>query len=601
MQKRFALFLILSAAIFLGWQLAIEKFFPGQVKKQPPLSAALPETPAPSPAATAAVSPAAPAPVAPQAQVEARQVKLKTEFWEGTVSNQGAVLTEWTMTRFTDGKSIDPPHGVNLVSAKHSQEIGAPLRLFIPSDRGLEQALNAAAFAVENVPEAEVFIGRGEQKELLLSYSGNGVVARKRLLFNGSGYDFDFQVEVTRDGQPVDVSVVVGPNFGDQGITNYGYYKPAPEVSYAVGTSVKRETPASVKGAEPHRVDAAPVGWASVDDNYFAMALVPGRPAPGIHLINEKRREKVGADEVERNFISVAIPVTGQTSHVYAGPKDPTTLEKMSEKFGLGAGSGNLEDLINYGFLSTMVKPLARVMLRALIALYGFTHNYGWAIVILTVVLNMFFFPLRWKSSVSMKRTAAMQPKMKDLQERMKKLDKNDPRMAELQREQISLMREGNPLMGCLPLLLQMPFFYAVFTILTVAIEVRHAPFFAHIQDLSSPDRYWILPIVMCVTMIVQTALTPTTADPIQKKMGYLMPLIFTGMFFIYAPAGLVLYWMVGNLVGIAQQYVINKLSPRVPPATPSPSPSDKPQADRSPKSQAKGKKSKELLPNPRA
>ena len=144
-------------------------------------------------------------------------------------------------------------------------------------------------------------------------------------------------------------------------------------------------------------------------------------------------------------------------------------------------------------------------------------------------------------------------------------------------------------------------FFYAVFTILTVAIEVRHAPFFAHIQDLSSPDRYWILPIVMCVTMIVQTALTPTTADPIQKKMGYLMPLIFTGMFFIYAPAGLVLYWMVGNLVGIAQQYVINKLSPRVPPATPSPSPSDKPQADRSPKSQAKGKKSKELLPNPRA
>jgi YidC/Oxa1 family membrane protein insertase len=200
----------------------------------------------------------------------------------------------------------------------------------------------------------------------------------------------------------------------------------------------------------------------------------------------------------------------------------------------------------------------------------------------------MFFFPLRWKSSVSMKRTAAMQPKMKDLQERMRKLDKNDPRMAELQREQIALMREGNPLMGCLPLLLQMPFFYAVFTILTVAIEVRHAPFFGWINDLSSPDKYWILPIVMCVTMIIQTALTPSTADPVQKKMGYLMPLIFTGMFFIYAPAGLVLYWMVGNLVGIAQQYVINKLSP---PATPSPSQPDKPKPP-----QAKRKKSKELL-----
>src|SRR6185436_14576114 len=109
--------------------------------------------------------------------------------------------------------------------------------------------------------------------------------------------------------------------------------------------------------------------------------------------------------------------------------------------------------------------------LKALLIINGVISNYGWSIVILTIALNMLFFPMRWKSSVSMKRTAAMQPKMKDLQERMKKLDKNDPRMAEMQREQITLMKEGNPLMGCLPLLLQLPFFYAVFTILTISIE----------------------------------------------------------------------------------------------------------------------------------
>jgi YidC/Oxa1 family membrane protein insertase len=207
-------------------------------------------------------------------------------------------------------------------------------------------------------------------------------------------------------------------------------------------------------------------------------------------------------------------------------------------------------------------------MLLSMREINKFTQNFGWSIVILTVILNMFFFPLRWKSSVSMKRAAAMQPKMKDLQDRMKKLEKNDPRMLELQKEQIALMKEGNPLMGCLPLLLQMPFFMAVFAILTVSIEVRNAPFFGWLQDLSTPDPYWVLPIMMCVTMIAQQALTPTTVDPVQKKVGYIMPLIFT-WFLKGAPAGLVLYWMVSNLVGVAQQFVINRLNPAPVAATP--------------------------------
>ena len=243
-------------------------------------------------------------------------------------------------------------------------------------------------------------------------------------------------------------------------------------------------------------------------------------------------------------------------------------------------------------------------MLKALRAINQLTHNYGWSIVILTVALNMLFFPLRWRSSVTMKRAAALQPRMKDIQERMKKLEKNDPRMLELQKEQIALMKEGNPLMGCLPLLLQMPFLMALFTILTVSIEVRNAPFIGWIHDLSSKDPYYILPIVMCVTMIVQTALTPTTADPVQKKIQYIMPVILTFAFFISAPAGLVLYWMVGTLVGVAQQYIINRLNPTNPPAAaadssdsgrPGPkSPKDNRPGPKSPK----GRKTKEALAN---
>jgi len=185
----------------------------------------------------------------------------------------------------------------------------------------------------------------------------------------------------------------------------------------------------------------------------------------------------------------------------------------------------------------------------------------------------------------------------------MKKLDKNDPRMLDLQKEQIALMKEGNPLMGCLPLLLQMPFFIAVFAILTVSIEVRNAPFIGWIHDLSSKDPYYILPIIMCVTMVAQTALTPSTADPIQKKIQYIMPVILTVAFFISAPAGLVLYWMVSNLVGVGQQYVINRLNPTNPPAAAadtsgSGGPGPKPPKGRPGPKPPKGRKTKEALAN---
>jgi YidC/Oxa1 family membrane protein insertase len=200
-------------------------------------------------------------------------------------------------------------------------------------------------------------------------------------------------------------------------------------------------------------------------------------------------------------------------------------------------------------------------MLTALRTINRFTQNFGWSIVVFTAVLNMFFFPLRWKSSVAVKRAAALQPRMKELQERMKNLEKNDPQMFDLQREQFALIKEGNPLMGCLPMLLQMPFLMTFYAILAVSIEVRHAPFIGWVHDLSAPDPYWVLPLMMGITMMAQQALSSATSDPVQKKITYIMPLIFI-WFMTSAPAGLVLYWMVSNLIGVAQQFVINRLNP---------------------------------------
>lgn len=599
MEKRLILFLVLSAAIFIGWS----RFFapPPETARPADGKAAL-TTPSPSP--SIAITPESqkqPSPVIssqPATQAEPRQIKVKTDHWVATLSNKGAVAPEWTMTRFPDGKASDPPKGVNLISNELSQKIGAPFRFYIPSDPSLENELNSAVYNVENLPEQEVVIKKGERKEIKFSYANpnNAIEATKTMVFKGegeksSGFDFDFIGSVKRNGNPVPAYIVIGPNFGDQSAKEISTYKHAPQLTYAEPDGdVDRETADSLKGGANQI--SSPVTWAAVDDNYFAMAFVPPQSAQAVGLLNDK-------------YVSVAVSLNdGAVNHVYAGPKDLEMLSKVSGNFGI-SNTTPLEDIVSYGILDWvrfMVKPIAQFMLKALRAINQFTHNFGWSIVILTVALNMLFFPLRWRSSVVMKRAAAMAPRMKDIQERMKKLDKNDPRTLDLQKEQIALMKEGNPLMGCLPLLLQMPFFIAVFAILTVSIEVRNAPFIGWIHDLSSKDPYYILPIVMCVTMIAQTALTPTTADPIQKKIQYVLPVILTVAFFISAPAGLVLYWMVGTLVSVGQQYVINRLTPTPPAAAADTSssggPGPKPPKGKAGPKSPKGRKTKEVLAN---
>lgn len=585
-KQRLTLFIILSAAILFGSQFLLQKLYPPPPK---PTGEQLAQA---SPTASIPVaSPSQAAPTTPPVNlpaVELREITLKTNYWQGKLSNQGAVLAEWTMTHSPNGKPVDPPQGVNLVAAQNSQEIGAPLRLFIPSDHNLEKELNSARFTLATEVGQSLELKPDEQKSITFNYgNATGVSATKTLTFNGAGFDFDLKVDVKRNGQPVETYVVVGPNFGDQSLKQYGYYKPAPQVSYSAAGSVIHHSGADIK-SEPTPIKESSVLWAAVDDNYFALALVPASSAKTATMLNFKRKETHNGKEEERNYVSIAIPVVNdQVSHVYAGPKDLDTLAVVNKKFGLANQEKNLEYLVSYGwsFVAWLVKPIASFMRSAFVHLYGWTGNYGWAIILLTVVLNMFFFPLRWRSSVSMKKAAALQPKMKDLQERMKKLDKNDPRMVELQKEQVALMREGNPLMGCLPLMLQMPFFWAVFIVLSSAIEFRNAKFFGWIHDLSSPDPWYILPVIFVISMIVQTALTPSTADPVQKRMQYFMPLMM-GYFFIYAPAGLVLYWMVGNLVGIVQQFVINKITPSPPAQT----------NDKSTPPTTKGKKPKEIL-----
>ncbi len=221
----------------------------------------------------------------------------------------------------------------------------------------------------------------------------------------------------------------------------------------------------------------------------------------------------------------------------------------------------DLDGLIDYGFLGWLSRPLAVPILQAITYLSNKTGSYGVAIILFTIVIYSLFFPLKWRSSKAMKKAQKLAPKMKELQEKMKGIKQNDPRMKELQMEQLRLMKEGNPLGGCLPLLIQMPFLFALYRAITISLDFRQASFL-WIPDLSSAEPYLIhiLPILMTGTMVVLQLVTPApSADPLQRKMMAVgMPLVMLYVLWS-APSGLVLYWLVGNIVGFTQQFLINR------------------------------------------
>jgi YidC/Oxa1 family membrane protein insertase len=239
----------------------------------------------------------------------------------------------------------------------------------------------------------------------------------------------------------------------------------------------------------------------------------------------------------------------GRPLQFYIGPKD---LEVLS------AIDGALVKAIDFGVFDLIVVPL----LRTLNSIQAYVGNYGWAIVILTVVINMLMFPLRHKQVVSMRKMQEIQPEVKAIQERYAKFKATDPAKQKMNQELMALYRERgvNPAAGCVPMLLPLPVFFAFYALLVTAIELRGAPFVGWIRDLSQPDPYYISPILMVVTQVLQTWMMPAAgADPMQQKMMMVMPVVL-GFIFITMPSGVVIYWVVNNIWGIGQQVVTNRL-----------------------------------------
>ena len=302
----------------------------------------------------------------------------------------------------------------------------------------------------------------------------------------------DLSVLVKRGDQPLpQVKVKIGPSIGDQGVTHYTFYSVAPEAVTSISGKVTRHPAAPInenKNSPDRLVLGGPADWAAVGDTYFAMVATSPQPASELELRTIQYNYQ-GPSKLEKRYLVsalLAIPADGSHNIIYVGPKDHDLLEESSRTISQAIGrSIDLGGLIDYGWLGWLSRPLAVPILKSITFLYRLTGSYGVAIILFTIVIYSLFFPLKWRSSKAMKKAQKLAPRMKELQEKIKGLKQNDPRLKELQVEQLRLMKEGNPLGGCLPLLIQMPFLFALYRAITISLDFRQATFL-WLPDLSA-------------------------------------------------------------------------------------------------------------------
>ena len=293
--------------------------------------------------------------------------------------------------------------------------------------------------------------------------------------------------------------------------------------------------------------------FAGVGDHYFLSAAVPGTRSVNVEfqplVLPTMEADLKATGVAQRTFVSYGVTTTGAMNMpFFLGPKDFDILKSVDSQ---------LVRAIDFGIFAWLVVPL----LQTLKWINGYVGNFGWSIIILTILLNAVMFPLRHRSMVSMRKMQEIQPEVKAIQKRYEKLKLTDPDRQKMNSETMALYKQKgvNPASGCVPMLLTMPVLFGFYAMLSVAIELRGAPFVGWIKDLAQMDPLFITPILMGASMFVQQKMTPTTADPAQQKIFMFMPIIFTVMF-LWAPAGLVIYWLMSNIMTIGQQYLTNHL-----------------------------------------
>jgi YidC/Oxa1 family membrane protein insertase len=501
---------------------------------------------APAGAATqkgAAAEKAAPADVVATTETT---TTVENELYRITFTNRGAQVKSWILKKYTDseGKPLD------LVNQKAAAKYGFPLSLYT-YDAGLRARLADALY----VPSATGDVNA--PATVTFEYSSGGVTVQKVFTF-GSSYIVHAKVTVTDNGSPVRALLAWPAGFGDQS-TLPDYANASNEIDVSQNGKVDQTEWKKISGGATLE---GPFDWAGVSDLYFASIFLPDNPASatlvtlrnGVEVPKDAQHAATGGKE-NASVLGAAMGDTSGTINlrVFVGPKNLQLLQSIH------ATSGpSLEKLVDFGWFSLIAKPLfwmMRLIYDHVVA------NWGWSILLLTLVLNLAMMPTRFqmmKSSVKMQR---IQPQMDAIKAKYAKYKATDPRKQEMQKEMFALQKsEGvNMFGGCLPMLISYPLLFAFYKVLENVIDLRHAHWL-WIHDLSAPDPLYILPIFVIVSMAFSTLMTPAPGmDPTQRKMmAFVMPGVF-GFMMIHYGAGLSLYWAGSNFIGIGQQLIINR------------------------------------------
>ncbi len=542
MERRVLLAVFLSFLVLYGYSY----FFPPPPEPKPAPSGqkptpgtATPSSQQPAPAAPAEAAPAqSPAQVA-TAQANARDIVVENNSVHAVFTTRGGTLKSWRLKKYHDSA------GQPLELVASNTPAGTPLPFTLATDDGaLSSALASAVFT----PSVDALSIDAGTKTLGFEFrDASGLEARKTFTFTADRpYAIGLTADVTRGGQAVPVTVEWGPAIGSGIVPASRSYNPPPRPVFYRGGKVSR---VNVDKIPEQPVQEGTFGFVGVDDHYFLAALVAPRQQP-LRLTYQPLVVQVPNVPEGAHFASwsVRFPAPPQGETYFLGPKDFDVLEAVN---------GDLVRAIDFGMFAWLVVPL----LRALKWINGYVGNYGWSVVILTVLINLAMFPLRHKSVVSMRKMQEVQPEVKAIQDRYAKLKMSDPARSKMNVELMNLYRERgvNPASGCVPMLLTFPVLIAFYSMLSVAIELRGAPFIAWIHDLSAPDPLYVLPVLMGATMFIQQRMTPTTADPMQQRMMLIMPVVLT-VTSVWWASGLLLYWTTSNVWGIGQQMITNKL-----------------------------------------
>jgi YidC/Oxa1 family membrane protein insertase len=513
MENRTLIAIVLSVFVLIASQYLLSK-------QEPPVRQAKPSVEKKEEAAKPAVPVVAETPSADE-----KEIRVENDLYTAIFSSRGGTARYWEVKKYKDkmGKDV----------------------ILLPKP-GPMPALGIGANTNFDLSRVNFSVSGGDLKldennktgSIVFAYSKDGVSIRRSYTFYAGSYRVDLTDEAT--GLP-EYWITLGSDFGIfDNAAGYTHVGPA----LLKGTTLEELKPGKLGEPKTFKDD---LRWIAQEDKYFFSAIVPAGKV-----------EEARAWTYNNSPVIAFKGTPGENKfYIYAGPKDHDSLAKLN----LG-----LEHIIDFGFFSIIARPLFWVLKF----FYRFLGNYGWAIVLLTIVVRIPFIPILNKGQKSMKKLQELQPKMSEIKEKYKK----DPQKMQAEMMELYKKYKVNPMSGCLPMLLQIPVFFALYKVLLIAIELRGAPFMFWIKDLSGPDTLfghfpqWLpllagsavgpLPIVMGITMVIQQKMTPTAGDPRQAKMMMLMPIVFTFMFLNFA-SGLVIYWLTNNILSIIQQFFVNR------------------------------------------